>query len=548
MAPGTPMVPGPTFELGIRQVPEPYLPEPITVAGPLAYGGGVYDIELNTIQQVPELSMVTTTVAPGMSSAPFPGLHPIGMMISLKPYAGVPLEACTPAGYNEVSHRWELIPGRVVDPDRGVVTFEAPHLSKFTLLYGGIPGPIFVDPAPLPPGRLLASSSGSHVSVAWSNPTDPDLDIVRVLRSTAGFAEGPSSAGHVVVHQGRDVSVDESLPPGTYYYTAFARDLRGTWSSRMTAQATVAEPPPNQPPVAADDTATATADTTLTVAAPGVLANDSDPDGDSLTATLVAEPATGTLTFAADGSYAYRPPDGFTGTVTFSYRASDGTTVSVTADVSILVGPGDPAHKSPTTTTIGINPRLITVGQMCTISGTVTADGEGLRGARVLIDSVPSLPATVTSNVGAVFTDDAGRYALTLRPVQRTTLIARFEGNAQCQPSTSTAASVAVRAKVGTPYGPTSIRRNRSYVYRGSLVPAHANRAYAVRIYRYRLVNGRWRAYGYVAARVTTAAGRSTYSQSIKLPYRGKWRLRAYHADALHAASWSPAYRNVTVR
>ena len=45
-------------------------------------------------------------------------------------------------------------------------------------------------------------------------------------------------------------------------------------------------------PVAADDTYTAAEDTTLTVAAPGVLGNDTDADGDPLTAALVAGPAT----------------------------------------------------------------------------------------------------------------------------------------------------------------------------------------------------------------------------------------------------------------
>ena len=45
-------------------------------------------------------------------------------------------------------------------------------------------------------------------------------------------------------------------------------------------------------PVADDDSYTTDEDTPLTVAAPGVLANDTDVDGDTLTATLVAGPAT----------------------------------------------------------------------------------------------------------------------------------------------------------------------------------------------------------------------------------------------------------------
>ena len=43
------------------------------------------------------------------------------------------------------------------------------------------------------------------------------------------------------------------------------------------------------------------------MAAPGVLANDTDPDGDPLTAVLVTGPSHGTLTLNANGSFTYTP-------------------------------------------------------------------------------------------------------------------------------------------------------------------------------------------------------------------------------------------------
>ncbi len=48
-------------------------------------------------------------------------------------------------------------------------------------------------------------------------------------------------------------------------------------------------------------------DTLLTITAPGVLVNDTDVDGDPLTAVLVADAAHGTLALAADGSFTYLP-------------------------------------------------------------------------------------------------------------------------------------------------------------------------------------------------------------------------------------------------
>jgi uncharacterized delta-60 repeat protein len=69
----------------------------------------------------------------------------------------------------------------------------------------------------------------------------------------------------------------------------------------------------------------------------GVLANDSDPDGDPLTAHLVTAPSHGSLTFRADGTFDYTPDADYVGTDTFTYRANDGTLDSNLATVTITV-------------------------------------------------------------------------------------------------------------------------------------------------------------------------------------------------------------------
>ena len=66
-----------------------------------------------------------------------------------------------------------------------------------------------------------------------------------------------------------------------------------------------------------------------------MLANDSDSNGDPLTARLVTGPSTGTLTLNPDGSFAYtKPKRGFQG-VTFVYEASDGNGGTDQATVTI---------------------------------------------------------------------------------------------------------------------------------------------------------------------------------------------------------------------
>jgi VCBS repeat-containing protein len=93
----------------------------------------------------------------------------------------------------------------------------------------------------------------------------------------------------------------------------------------------------NHPPVATDDSYSATQDQTLNVSAPGVLSNDTDAEGDPLTAAVVAGPQHGTLSLNADGSFSYTPNAGYTGADSFTYRANDGTADSNTATVSLTV-------------------------------------------------------------------------------------------------------------------------------------------------------------------------------------------------------------------
>jgi VCBS repeat-containing protein len=94
---------------------------------------------------------------------------------------------------------------------------------------------------------------------------------------------------------------------------------------------------PGLPPSAVADSYETNEDTPLVVAAPGVLANDSDPDGDPLTATNATDPANGTLALNADGSFTYTPDANFVGTDTFTYTATDGTAASSAATVSVTV-------------------------------------------------------------------------------------------------------------------------------------------------------------------------------------------------------------------
>jgi hypothetical protein len=93
----------------------------------------------------------------------------------------------------------------------------------------------------------------------------------------------------------------------------------------------------NTPPVANPDTYSVNQDTTLTVAAPGLLGNDTDPDGDVLHAVMVTNAANGNVVLNADGSFIYTPNPGFACSDSFTYKANDGSLDSNIATVTINV-------------------------------------------------------------------------------------------------------------------------------------------------------------------------------------------------------------------
>lgn len=97
----------------------------------------------------------------------------------------------------------------------------------------------------------------------------------------------------------------------------------------------------NRPPAAVNESYSHIgADTPLVVSAPGVLGNDTDPDGNPLTASVVTAPAHGVLTLNADGSFSYQPDSAYVGSDSFTYQTNDGTDDSNVATVTITVSAG----------------------------------------------------------------------------------------------------------------------------------------------------------------------------------------------------------------
>src|SRR5207247_2182474 len=93
----------------------------------------------------------------------------------------------------------------------------------------------------------------------------------------------------------------------------------------------------NTAPVAANEAYVVGEDLTLSVAAPGVLSNDTDAEANSLSALIVTGPSHGALVLNVNGSFTYVPAANFNGTDSFTYKANDGSLDSNMATVSITV-------------------------------------------------------------------------------------------------------------------------------------------------------------------------------------------------------------------
>jgi VCBS repeat-containing protein len=170
-----------------------------------------------------------------------------------------------------------------------------------------------------------------------SNDTDPNLDLLTVSSVTQG------SNGAVVNNMNGTVTYTPNLNfNGTDSFTYTISDGRG---GTDTATVTVTVTPVNDAPVANNDSFSTAEDTPLTVAAPGVLGNDTDVEGNALTAVLVAGPSHGSLMLNSNGSFTYNPSTNFNGTDGFAYKANDGAANSNTATVTVTVTPtGDPPN------------------------------------------------------------------------------------------------------------------------------------------------------------------------------------------------------------
>jgi VCBS repeat-containing protein len=177
---------------------------------------------------------------------------------------------------------------------------------------------------------------------------------------------------------------------GTFTYTPLLNDngtvsfeyhaTDGT-SASAPATVTITINPINDPPVAGPDSGTATEDVLLSVAAPGLKANDSDVESTttSLTASLFSQAAHGAATVNANGSWSYTPAANYSGSDSFTYRVFDGAAFSSPGTVTITV---TPVNDAPVADADSYAPKedqpLVVAAGSGVLAGDVDVDSAGL--------------------------------------------------------------------------------------------------------------------------------------------------------------------------
>ena len=197
-------------------------------------------------------------------------------------------------------------------------------------------------------GGVIAENSVGGTIVATASGSDPDVGEIlnyALVNDGGGRFVIDTTTGIVRVAAGASLNFEAS---GTHLVTIRTTDAGGlSYNESFTITVTDV----NDAPVATDDSFTALQLRTLDSVS-GVLVNDRDEDGQTLTAVLVSGPLHGTLVLNADGSFSYLASGAYSGFDSFHYQVSDGTlssnVVSVTIDVLISLSPGGGSGSSGT--------------------------------------------------------------------------------------------------------------------------------------------------------------------------------------------------------
>lgn len=176
----------------------------------------------------------------------------------------------------------------------------------------------------------VAEDSGANAIDVRANDSDLDGDTLTVTAVTQG------THGTVAI-TGSGAGVSYTPAANFFGSDSFTYTINDGQGGSDTATVSVTVTNVNDAPIATGEGYVTNSNTALNVAVPGVLGNDSDIDGPSLSAQLVSNVSHGTLSLQSNGSFTYTPTLDFEGADSFTYQAYDGAAASNVVTVNITV-------------------------------------------------------------------------------------------------------------------------------------------------------------------------------------------------------------------
>lgn len=196
---------------------------------------------------------------------------------------------------------------------------------------------------------ITVNAVNDNPAITSVAPTSAVEDTLYTYDASVSDVDGPSATWSVTPSDtcGGVITLDTGIytftPAGPIPQSSCVIGIKvtdsGTPNLSATQTSTISITAVNDLPVSVADSYSTNEDTTLNVATPGVLTNDSDPDNVNITAVLVSDVSHGTLTLNSNGSFSYAPVANYNGIDSFTYKVNDGTADSAAATVSITITP-----------------------------------------------------------------------------------------------------------------------------------------------------------------------------------------------------------------